>query len=180
VDIVALQSNDNVLTVLEQEEGRMQQSSVFDHTQSWRWYWTNLLLLCAIYSTTIIPYCTAFPVPYAESTTYFAIDAFMYITFALEVVINFNLDFVDIEGETIKDRKQVILRYLKGEFLLDVLQALPCSFMTSWEQNYLTYVTVLARFTRFSLILPLMNEINLEASTRSSLAVFMSIFRFTI
>jgi hypothetical protein len=104
----------------------------------------------------------------------------MYIIFALEVVMNFNLDFVDIEGDTVKDRKQIVCRYLKSDFILDLLQALPFSFMTDMEQNYPVYITVLARFTRFSLILPLMNEINLEASTRSSLAVFMSIFRFVI
>jgi hypothetical protein len=79
-------------------------SFVFDHTHSWRWWWSNILLASAIYSTTVIPFGTAFPLKFSKSTEYYIIDAVMYIIFAMEVLINFNLDFVDIEGDTIKDR----------------------------------------------------------------------------
>lgn len=49
---------------------------------------------------------------FAKSTEYYIIDALMYCIFAFEVLVNFNLDFVDIEGETIKNRKQIVVRYL--------------------------------------------------------------------
>jgi hypothetical protein len=88
------------------------ESMVFDHTHSWRWWWSNILLISAFYSTTVIPYGTAFPMEFAKSTEYYIIDALMYCIFAFEVLVNFNLDFVDIEGETIKNRKQIVVRYL--------------------------------------------------------------------
>jgi hypothetical protein len=52
--------------------------------------------------------------------------------------------------------------------------------MVNWSQNYTVFVTIFSRFSRLYLILPLLNEINLDASTRSSLAIFMMIFRFIV
>jgi hypothetical protein len=63
------------------------------------------LLISAFYSTIVIPYCTAFPIQFAKSEAHHLIDITMYGIFGAEVLMNFNLDFVDPEGDTIKDRK---------------------------------------------------------------------------
>jgi len=57
-------------------------------------------------------------------------NAFLDVIFILDLILNFRTSFIHSQtGEEIFDQKLIAKNYLKGQFLIDILSAIPFEWM---------------------------------------------------
>ena len=94
-------------------------------------YWEVYLLIMTVAVTIVAPLMVVFQL--AMTPLLLAFDILVTITFALDIVIQFNTGFM-VRQEMVTDRKVIARRYLKGWFFLDLLATLPFTWVFSSSQ----------------------------------------------
>ena len=84
------------------------------------WDITSIILL--FYFLTFLPYFVVFNV---ESVILTLIEIMIDIFFILDILVNFNLTFINSKGVYEKSRRKIALKYVKGYFALDLLTSIP-------------------------------------------------------
>lgn len=85
----------------------------------WNLFITLLLMIVCVY--------TPIEIAFADLTGK-EVDVFSIVIdvlFLLDMIVNFNCAFYDINYEIIETRKEIALNYLKGWFLIDLLAIIP-------------------------------------------------------
>ena len=92
--------------------------------------WDYFVMILSIYNSGWLPYEQAFEkYEHCSFSNMSTIDYFNYaidFCFALDIIINFNTTFVDPDtGEECKERKSIVIHYIFGMFLIDVMATVP-------------------------------------------------------
>ena len=82
--------------------------------------WQGLMIIFAMISTLFAAFYACFSRP--DTTATVVIDSVMEVCFALDIVRNFFMQYEDVEEQRIvRNFKLIAIRYLKGDFFVDVL-----------------------------------------------------------
>ena len=82
--------------------------------------------ICLIYTLLVVPYTIAFVEvgdPFEEEDR--IIGIIIDIIFFIDIILNFLTAYFDNEDNLIVDKKKIVINYLTGWFLLDLLSTLP-------------------------------------------------------
>ena len=141
-----------------------------------------ILLIGAFWSVLIIPFNTAFLPLWSNEVSYNFIDAVLYIVYGFEVLLNFNITYLDNDGNLVQNRKKITSRYLKNGLFLDLLQVIPFTLLidTNLPQNMFAFITIISRFSRLGSFMILINDLSIDADTRSLLSLLMKTFSFAV
>lgn len=88
--------------------------------------WEVYAFLMTVAVTIVAPLMVVFNL--AETPFFLAFDILVTLTFAADMVIQFNTGYM-VRQELVTDRKAIAKRYLKGWFFLDLLATLPFSLL---------------------------------------------------
>ena len=91
-------------------------------------YWDSVILLIAIFNSFSIPLALAFSGigrDLAEDPFYVLTNIVGTILFMLDILLNMNTTYYDLDGEEIVERKKIVKHYLGGMFLIDFISSLP-------------------------------------------------------
>lgn len=127
----------------------------------WDIYMAFILFVVAFY----VPFrvCLQWNEDVSETRKFvFILDRFIDITFAIDIILNFFSAYIDDDGITVvTDRRKIILRYLKGYFLIDVIATIPFQYILSHSTSSLNKVGKLGRIPRVMKILKIIRLLKL-------------------
>ncbi|KAL5005757.1 hypothetical protein ScPMuIL_016915 [Solemya velum] len=117
--------------------------------------WDWLILLCTFYTAIMVPFNAAFITIHGGSRSSIYSDVVVEILFILDIVLNFRTSFVNKSGQVVYDARQIVINYIKGWFLLDLLAAIPFDFLYVFKISTNTPVHLLkvARLLRLARLL---------------------------
>ncbi|KAK3083375.1 hypothetical protein FSP39_021037 [Pinctada imbricata] len=136
--------------------------------------WDWLILLCTFYTAIMVPYNAAFTVVKGpddqeagssnmtsttkqRSTMKDSIypDVVVEILFMIDIVLNFRTSFLSKSGQIVYASRLIVINYVKGWFLLDLLAAIPFDFLILLDVTTTTPVHLLkiARMLRLARLL---------------------------
>ena len=78
----------------------------------------------------MVPLEIAVETEFVKSDLYFLGNLAMDIIFFLDILVVFNTSF-EVNYEEIRERRMIVARYLKGQFTIDLLSALPVDLIAS-------------------------------------------------
>ena len=87
-------------------------------------------MILALINCVMVPIETAVETDFAKSKAYFAINLSMDIIFFIDILVVFNTS-LENDYEEIVDRKIICMTYLKGQFTVDLLSAIPVDSIAS-------------------------------------------------
>ena len=153
--------------------------------------WEIVVAIMVLYACLWVPYFMAFSDSIEQRPLILAVDALFDFIFLIDVVINFNTAYYDAQDVLIVNRSKIATEYLKFWFWLDIISALPFSFIIAYvntDKNLRFQKLIkLSRFIRIfkmikekNRILKYLNEV-LKISTSGAEnilgpVVFMAIF----
>ena len=89
-------------------------------------FWSPIVIILLIYTTTLMPFMLVFyDVADEWSDPWYIFQNIVDILFWTDLLINMFSTYYDEEGSLVKDRKTVILNYIKTWFLIDLLACIP-------------------------------------------------------
>jgi hypothetical protein len=89
-------------------------------------FWELYILVLTVLVTVIAPLIVVFQFPLSVILVIF--DIVVTVSFTVDIVIQFNTGFI-VRQELVTDRKQIARRYLRGWFILDLIAALPFTWI---------------------------------------------------
>jgi hypothetical protein len=98
-----------------------------------RTIWNPILALLMLYTATLLPYrciqylkiLVGFEVSTEKSLGWIIFDNIIDILYWGDLVMNMLSTYYDEDGKLVRKRKDVLLNYLKGWFIIDLLACLP-------------------------------------------------------
>uniref|UniRef100_A0A8C8SNB4 Voltage-gated inwardly rectifying potassium channel KCNH3 n=1 Tax=Pelusios castaneus TaxID=367368 RepID=A0A8C8SNB4_9SAUR len=113
---------------------------IFLHYGAFKAGWDGLILLATLYVAVTVPYSVCvgassdegLPAPRGPPSV---CDLCVEIFFILDIVLNFRTTFVNKAGQVVADAHSIVLHYLSGWFLLDLLAALPFDLLYAFKVN---------------------------------------------
>lgn len=85
--------------------------------------WSNVLIFLFIYTAFVTPVRITFVDE--VDVMWLVLDSFVDSLFLIDIFVNFFSAYFDSSGELIVDRKTIILNYLTGWFLIDLMPIFP-------------------------------------------------------
>jgi hypothetical protein len=91
-----------------------------------RWYWDVAIIAFALWVCFTTPLDIAFePMTFRYKNT-IAFNEFIDVMFIADIFLNFRTTISDfITGDEVTDSKQIAMKYLKGQFIFDLIAAIP-------------------------------------------------------
>jgi CRP-like cAMP-binding protein len=100
--------------------------------------WNMLLIILLVYTATIMPYRMAFIDSESVDSSWFVLEAVIDGLFFSDILINFNSAVELADGSLVTSRRQIVVKYLRSWFFLDLLACLPFSVMEEafgWDKQ---------------------------------------------
>ena len=91
---------------------------------SWMGVWDMTTAVALLYTATVTPFEVGLDLPTRIDALFF-INQVINVIFMVDICLQFFLPIPDHQGELIRDRKLIAMRYLKSWFVLDVVSVLP-------------------------------------------------------
>ena len=107
--------------------------------------WDILIAMILIYSAVVLPYRIAFID--IDSTEMLILDFIFDSLFTLDIFLSFFSAYVDNEDNVVKNRKKIVINYLKTRFSIDLISVLPISYITP-GQSATQNINQLSRIAR--------------------------------
>lgn len=107
--------------------------------------WDILIAMILIYSAVVLPYRIAFID--IDSTEMLILDFIFDSLFTLDIFLSFFSAYVDNEDNVVKNRKKIVINYLKTWFSIDLISVLPISYITP-GQSATQNINQLSRIAR--------------------------------
>ncbi|KAJ8611146.1 hypothetical protein CTAYLR_003569 [Chrysophaeum taylorii] len=125
---------------------------VFSPNSQRRFVWDMYMLFCTMFVMVATPFELAFVGDsgrcFGPVTGMFVANTFINVSFSIDMLLQLNTSFFDpMRGEWVMDHWQIILRYLKTWFLVDVMSVMPVECLGG-QSATLRYAK-LVRSTRF-------------------------------
>ena len=114
-----------------------------------------IMIIFALISTLLATFYACFGPP--ETTSAKVIDIVMEVCFGVDIIRNFFMQYQDDEEQkTIRNLKMIAKKYLKGDFLVDVIAIsrifLNEVFKDSWTQDQLDLLYLLRLFRLYKVL----------------------------
>lgn len=93
---------------------------------SFKQYWNILIGFLLLYTATITPLVIAF-LDTSSFDMWFVLDTIIDFCYILDVIVNCNTAFFDQHAALKYTRKEIVLNYLKGWMIIDILACIPFS-----------------------------------------------------
>jgi hypothetical protein len=102
---------------------------VINPVSVWKTVWNIAILLLILFMGVTVPY----RIPFEDQTPeeWVNLDIVIDSIFILDVILNFFTAFEDETGEIITNKKLIVINYMKGWFLLDVVSSVPITLISS-------------------------------------------------
>ena len=118
----------NTLRVYTGTEVPHESSWILDPENKFVSYWNLFLSGVLMYTATIMPITTVF-YETGNLDKWFAIEIFIDIVFLIDLMLNMNTGYISAGGDLISSRKKVIIRYIKGWLLVDMISCIPFEYI---------------------------------------------------
>lgn len=92
--------------------------------------WTSVLILMLIYTATIMPYKLALIQDDSVYLVWQNFDTFIDMFFICDILVNFNSPLEVTQQVYSKNRKTIMLSYLKSWFVIDLLSSIPMNLIS--------------------------------------------------
>lgn len=96
--------------------------------------WNTILALALLYTAAIMPFVMAF-IETHEWDAWFSISLTLDILFMIDFLLNCVTGYYDSESNLVTDRKKIMLNYLKGWFLIDIIASFPFNLIEISEST---------------------------------------------
>ncbi len=83
--------------------------------------WDLFIVILNLYTSIIIPYNVAF----SEENEFTTFEMFISISFAIDMILSFFTAYTDNEENLVKQKRKIIMKYLKGWFIIDLISVIP-------------------------------------------------------
>jgi hyperpolarization activated cyclic nucleotide-gated potassium channel 1 len=101
---------------------------IFNPNQTFISFWNVFIAFVLIYSAFANPYTLSFT-DMDKGGPILMIDIVIDFFFLIDLALNFNLAYFDEEGRLVKDRRQVVVNYIRTWFFLDAISSFPFSLI---------------------------------------------------
>ena len=102
---------------------------VFRYSSKWIRRWLLLIMFAATYNGFMVPYFIAFEPKYEFAEGYDHVNIIIDLIFILDIFVRIRTTFMDeILSQEIVDPKVLAKRYIKSQFLIDFLSAIPLDY----------------------------------------------------
>ena len=108
----------------------LHQRIMFSYKARWIPYWDLLIILLALVNCILVPLETAVELDYTKEWIYEVLNVIFDVLFFIDILISFNTS-LNINNDEIHDRTQISLSYLRGQFTIDFLSAVPIDVLAS-------------------------------------------------
>jgi hypothetical protein len=102
---------------------------IFRESDEWRSYWDQAVLVAALINAFAIPLVISFSPTWSEKLLYTLIDTLTNLLFIADIVVVSNTAFFDKNSEEETSRREIMIRYLKGSFLVDFVSSIPWDYV---------------------------------------------------
>lgn len=113
--------------------------------------WDILIIIIILYSATFTPYNIAFIDSDSDEVIEVIIDVIMWI----DLFLNFFTAYTDGEENLVKNRKKIIIKYLKTWFIIDLLSVFPFTQLVKKDNSYVARISKITRLPKFYKVLKL-------------------------
>jgi hypothetical protein len=115
-----------------------------------------------------------------ESSGFLVLNTVIDIIFGIDIVLQFKTTYYDsLTGEEIFDKKTIIMEYLKGRFLIDLLATVPFDnivFMFTQERNEILPLFSLLKLIRVTRLGRIIEKMNVKEHIKLMMMLFQLIF----
>jgi len=94
--------------------------------------------------------------------------------FFMDIILNLNTTFYDIDGEEIIERKKIIKNYVFGMFSIDLISSLPLESIPSIPTQF--RILNMLKIIRVGRITTIINKANFAEETKSRLRIYQIVF----
>ena len=126
--------------------------------------WDSLIALVILYSSICTPYKLAFEDSNTNKED--VVDIIVDILLGIDLVLNFFSAYYDSEENLVKSRKKIIIKYLKGWFIIDFISIFP--FFLIINNNKASSITRLSKVSKIPKIYKLLKLTKLLRITKMS------------
>ena len=88
--------------------------------------WDVIIAVILIYSAIVLPYRISFVE--VDSNLMVGLDICFDSLFTIDIFLSFFSAYVDNEDNVIKNRKKIVINYLKTWFIIDLISVVPISY----------------------------------------------------
>ncbi len=89
--------------------------------------WDVIIAIVLIYSAVVLPYRIAFVE--VDSWQMTMLDIIFDSLFTIDIFLSFFSAYVDNEDNVVKNRKKIVINYLKTWFIIDLVSVVPISYL---------------------------------------------------
>ena len=126
--------------------------------------WDSLIAIVILYSSICTPYKLAFEDSNTNKED--VVDIIVDILLGIDLVLNFFSAYYDSEENLVKSRKKIIIKYLKGWFIIDFISIFP--FFLIINNNKASSITRLSKVSKIPKIYKLLKLTKLLRITKMS------------
>jgi len=106
-----------------EDDSTPKKSRLFDPRSKFFRNWDGLTAMLLVFTAIVTPYEVAFLI--SRFNALFGINRLVDMCFVVDMFFNFFLPYQDEEGTWVNNHRKVILKYVKGWFLIDIISILP-------------------------------------------------------
>lgn len=133
-------------------------------------------MLIAVFNCIFIPLTLSFPSindSLQESSAYNGVNVVSTVFFLADILLQMNTTFITATGEEVTDKRKVVLHYLRGMFLIDLLSSVPVEMVLPRSQLRLLNILKLMRISKLTTII---NRSALSDENKSVCRIFHLLF----
>lgn len=140
---------------------------VFHPKHRFKLLWNLFIMILLFYTATVLPYRICFDLLQDQDWT--VIDLCIDIVFFCDILLTFNTALCSLSGKITYNRSEIVKKYLKGWFFIDLLSCIPLDYILTSQKNTTIYNRFLRilRVTRIYKILKILRLLKLFRLTRS-------------
>ena len=138
-------------------------------------WWDTLVLIIAIYISYTIPMELSFTEYRVIFDRYYYTEINIVSTaiFILDIILQMNTTFYDSDGEEIFSRKKIILNYMKGMLIIDIISSIPID-SGPWK------IINILKLVRIFKLPGIINKMSIDEEKKSLLRLTFLVFKLLI
>ena len=120
--------------------------------------WDVFIAILVLYSSVITPYKIAFKDYTKEDISDIIIDVFLLI----DIVLNFFCAYYDKEENLVKNHKLIVIKYLRGWFIIDLISVFPFWLIVDGKSSEITKFSKMSRIPKIYKLTKLIKVLRLS------------------
>ena len=160
---------------------------IFSHNSKFIKYWSNTVILLAIYNSVTIPMAIFFAEEgptFIGSETIALCDAIIDFIFLIDIIITFRTTYLNTElGCEETDTKKIFRRYVGGSFAIDLASSVPFASLVPESAGQLRQILNLLgllKLLRIQRLSAAVGSSNLPQGTKVQLKILMMAFELLV